>query len=61
MLSIVVEPQGYASTFKLVKSLGLGLDEEAVNALRAWRFRPGLNGGTAVRVKAQIEVNFRLL
>ena len=61
MLSIVVEPQGYASTFKLVKSLGLGLDEEAVKALRAWRFRPGLNGGTAVRVKTQIEVNFRLL
>lgn len=61
MLSIVVEPEGYASNFKLLKGLGLGLDEEAVKAVSRWRFRPAMKDGQAVRARATIEVNFRLL
>jgi len=45
----------------VVKSLGMGLDEKAMEAVAKWRFRPGMKGGQAVNVRAQIEVNFRLL
>jgi TonB family protein len=61
MLSIVVSAAGRAEDIRVVRSLGMGLDEKAVEAVRQWRFRPGTNNGAPVRVRAQIEVNFRLL
>jgi TonB family protein len=61
VLSIVVNTDGRAGNIKVVRSLGMGLDEKAIEAVERWRFRPGTNNGIAVRVRAQIEVNFRLL
>jgi len=61
ILSIVVNTDGRAADIKVVKSLGMGLDEKAIEAVRKWLFRPGMNKGVPVRVKAQVEVNFRLL
>jgi TonB family protein len=61
MLSIVVNTDGKAEDIKVVKSLGMGLDEKAIEAVQKWRFIPGKNKGVAVKVRAQIEVNFRLL
>jgi len=46
---------------KIVKSLGLGLDEKALEALAQWKFTPGSKDGVPVTVEATIEVNFRLL
>jgi len=60
-LSIVVNTDGKAEDIKVVKSLGMGLDEKAMEAVQKWRFKPGMNKGTPVRVRAQVEVNFRLL
>jgi TonB family protein len=45
---------------RVVRSLGLGLDEKAIEAVRKWKFRPGYKDGKAVTVYATIEVNFRL-
>jgi TonB family protein len=61
MLSIVVNTDGRADSIKVIKSLGMGLDEKAIEAVQRWRFRPGTKAGVPVRVRAQIEVNFRLL
>ncbi len=61
MLSIVVNTDGKAEEIKVVKSLGMGLDEKAIEAVQKWRFTPGKNKGQPVKVRAQIEVNFRLL
>jgi TonB family protein len=61
LLSIVVNSQGQADNIAVVRSLGMGLDEKAIEAVQQWRFRPGTNNGVPVNVRAQIEVNFNLL
>ncbi len=60
-LAVVVFPDGKAGEIHVVKSLGMGLDEKAIEAVQKWKFRPGMKGGQAVPVRATIEVNFRLL
>ena len=44
----------------VVRSLGLGLDEKAIEALNKWLFEPALKDGRKVAVVVDIEVNFRL-
>jgi TonB family protein len=60
-LAIVVDADGHARDIRVVKSLGMGLDEKAIEAVAKWKFRPGMKGGQPVNVRATIEVNFRLL
>jgi TonB family protein len=60
-LYIQVDPSGKAVNMRVLHSLGLGLDEKAMEAVKKWRFRPGTKDGKPVTVEAQIEVNFRLL
>jgi protein TonB len=61
VLSIVVDPSGKARDIRVLRPLGLGLDEKAIEAVMKWRFKPGLKDGAAVPVQATVEVNFRLL
>ena len=37
----------------------MGLDEKAIEAVKQWRFEPGMKNDKAVAVRATIEVNFR--
>ncbi|HBY60328.1 MAG TPA: energy transducer TonB [Solibacterales bacterium] len=61
LLAIVVDEQGRTSNIRVIRSLGLGLDEKAIEAVQKWRFRPAYKDGKAVPVSANVEVNFRLL
>lgn len=61
VLAIEVWPDGKAHNIRVIRSLGLGLDEKAITAVRQWEFVPGRKSGAPVKVRAQIEVNFRLL
>ena len=61
LLSIIVDENGVPQNIKVVHSLGLGLDQKAIEAVQKWRFKPGLKDGKPVPVFADIEVNFRLL
>jgi len=60
-LSVIVDTEGHARDIRIVKTLGMGLDQEAVIAVNQWRFKPGMKGGQPVNIRATIEVNFRLL
>lgn len=60
MLRVEVDQEGIPRNIEVVKQLGLGLDENAVKALRKWRFRPGMKEGKRVRVQAVVEMAFRL-
>lgn len=61
LLAIVVLADGSTSNIRVIRPLGLGLDEKAIEAVQKWRFRPSMKNGQAVPVHAQVEVNFRLL
>jgi periplasmic protein TonB len=61
LLAIVILPDGTTTNIRVVRPLGLGLDEKAIEAVRKWRFRPSLKDGKPVPVSANVEVNFRLL
>ncbi len=61
VISLVVDEKGMPRDMKIVRPLGLGLDEKAIEAVLKWRFRPGYLNGKPVAVTATIEVNFRLL
>jgi TonB family protein len=61
LLSLVVGEDGQPRDLRVLKSLGMGLDENAVAAVSRWRFAPGTKDGLPVSVKSTIEVNFRLL
>jgi TonB family protein len=61
VLNLIVQRDGTVRDIRVVTSLGMGLDEKAIEAVKQWRFRPGQKGGQAVDVSAIIEVTFRLL
>ncbi len=61
LLSLEVNAEGLPRNVQVVRPLGLGLDEKAIDAVMKWRFRPGMKSGRAVATQAQVEVSFRLL
>jgi TonB family protein len=60
-LSVVVDEMGHARNLKVTQSLGLGLDQKAMEAVEKWLFRPGMKDGKPVAVYATIQVTFHLL
>jgi TonB family protein len=61
LVSLVVGEDGQPRDLRVLRSLGLGLDENAIAAVTRWRFTPGMKDGQPVAVRSTVEVNFRLL
>ena len=61
LIYLEVGPDGLPRHVRVKRGIGLGLDQNAVAAVRQWRFKPGIKDGAPVTVSANIEVNFRLL
>ncbi len=60
VLWVVIDAAGNPRDIKVARSLGMGLDQKAVEAVRGWRFTPAMKDGRPVAVQVNIEVNFRL-
>jgi protein TonB len=61
VLTIEVGEDGKPHRFRILRGLGLGLDEKAIEAVSRWKFKPAQRNGRPIRAAATIEVNFRLL
>jgi TonB family protein len=60
VLYVQIGTDGRAHHIKVIRHLGLGLDEKAIAAVSRWRFLPGRKNGVSVVAPATIEVTFRL-
>jgi TonB family protein len=60
VLSIVVDAQGNVQSARVLRPLGMGLDEKAIEAVKQYRFRPATFQGKSVPVEVNIEINFRI-
>jgi protein TonB len=60
VLWLVVGPDGKPRDIRVQRTLGLGLDEKAIEAVKTWRFEPALKDGKPVAVQINVEVSFRL-
>jgi TonB family protein len=59
-LMLVVTADGRPTNIRVANSLGMGLDEKAIEAVKTWRFEPGQKDGHAVSVEIAVEVDFHL-
>ncbi len=61
LISLIVDAQGNPQNPRVIRALGMGLDEKALEAVRQYKFRPAMKDGkTPVAVMITVEVNFRL-
>jgi len=60
VLWLIVGPDGKPRDIKVSRTLGLGLDEKAIEAVKQWKFEPAMKDGKPVAVQINVEVSFRL-
>ena len=60
VLWLVVGPDGHPRDIRVARTLGLGLDEKAIEAVKQWKFEPAMKDGKPVAVMINVEVSFRL-
>jgi periplasmic protein TonB len=60
VVSLIVDAQGLPQRVQVVRHLGMGLDEKAVEAVKQYKFKPATLQGKPVPVEVNIEVNFRI-
>ena len=59
-IQLVVDSQGRPQDIHVVRHLGMGLDERAIEAVRQYRFRPAMYQGRPVAVQMIVNLDFRL-
>jgi TonB family protein len=59
-LGLIVGTDGRPSNIRVLSSLGMGLDERAIEAVKNWKFEPAMKDGHPVRVEIAVEVDFHL-
>jgi TonB family protein len=59
-LRLTVDEAGVPHNIAVFKSLGMGLDQKAIEAVSQWRFQPTLLNGAPTQVTTTIDVSFKL-
>jgi TonB family protein len=60
LVSILVNEEGVPIDPKITRSVGMGLDEKAVESVLQYKFKPAMKDGAPVEARIMVEVNFRL-
>jgi protein TonB len=60
VVTIIVGTDGHVHSPRVVRSLGMGLDEKAIEGVKTWKFDPSKKDGRAVAVEMNVEVAFNL-
>ncbi len=60
IVQAIIDKQGDVTNVKVLKGLPMGLSEEAVKAIKSWKFKPATLNGKPVDVYYNLTVNFRL-
>jgi TonB family protein len=60
LVALVVDTQGNPQQIRIVRPLGMGLDEKAVAAVRQYKFKPAMYKGRPVAVSINVSVDFRI-
>jgi protein TonB len=60
LVSVWIEPNGLPSHVRVVRGIGMGLDDKAVEAVKQWKFKPAMENGKPVLVEINVEVNFQI-
>ena len=60
VVNLWVDDKGNPTHVRVLRGVGMGLDEKAVEAVKQYRFKPALENGKPVTVEMNIEVNFQI-
>lgn len=60
LVYLQVNTAGIPMKVRIIKPAGVGLDERAVDAVKAYKFNPAMEDGKPVPVEMNVEVNFRV-
>lgn len=60
IVSMVIDDKGNPNNLHVVSSLGMGLDERAIEAIKKWKFEPAFKDGKPVAAKLTVQVSFHL-
>jgi len=60
MVALIVDTHSNPQNLRVIRTLGMGLDEKALEAIRRYRFKPGTKDGKPVPVLITVRVDFNL-
>lgn len=60
ILWLIVDSAGHPRDIRVVRGLGFGLDQKALDAVKQWKFQPALKDGRPVDVQISVQVEFHL-
>jgi periplasmic protein TonB len=60
VVSLIVDKDGHPRNVHVLRGVGMGLDEKAVEAVQQYKFKPALKNGAPVAVYLNVEVNFQI-
>jgi periplasmic protein TonB len=59
-VSVIVDEQGMPTRVHIVRGIGMGLDEKAIEAVKQYRFKPAMSKGKPVKVAVDVNVQFNI-
>jgi TonB family protein len=60
LVALTIDTQGNPTNVHVEKPIGMGLDENAINAVKQYRFSPAMQDGVPIAKRVHIEVDFRV-